>query len=304
MVAPFASSKTTNYTQRQYMYENAINVSGQAADFGSLPQMDPGGTSNYNALLLSANHRMSRNFSLLANYTYSHCLQVPVQDEWQGGTEYPIVQPLSPSQPNYTYRGLEYHNCDSDERHVVNVSVIATSPKFSNHLMNMIVGGWQASVIGGFHTGTFTQVTTGVDTSFTNQSGFAYAQQVENNQYVANKFQRTSQNVCTLGPTGACTIRAFYLNTAAYAAQAQGTLGTSWAQDVVNPSFFDVDTALSRNFKITESKSVQIRWETFNFDNHTNFGGPTTTMNSGNFGLITGIAGSPRIMQFATKFVF
>jgi hypothetical protein len=37
-----------------------------------------------------------------------------------------------------------------------------------------------------------------------------------------------------------------------------------------------------------------------------NFGGPTTSMSSGTFGLITGLAGNyaPRIMQFATKFVF
>lgn len=298
------ASSATNYSQRQYMYENAVNVSGQASDFGSLPQMDPGATSNYNALLLSANHRLSRNFSLLANYTYSHCLQVPVQDEWQGGNYYPVIQPLSPGQPDLTYRALEYHNCDSDERHVVNVSLIASTPKFSNGLLNAILGGWQASVIGGFHTGTFDQITTGLDTSFTNQSGFAYAQPAGGSFYASNKGARTPQNVCTLGPTGSCTIRAYYLNTLAYASQALGTFGTSWVQNIENPSFFNVDTALSRTFKVRESKSIQIRWETFNFDNHVNLGSPTTAMNSSTFGQITGISGSPRIMQFATKFVF
>ena len=297
-------NKVTNYTQRQYLYENAVNGSGGASDFGSLPQMDPGATSNYNGLLLSANHRFNHDFAVLANYTYSHCLGVQVQNEWQGGTYYPAVQPISPSQPDFSYRRLAYTSCGSDERHVVNVSAIATTPKFSNGLLNAILGGWQASVIGTFHTGTYSAVTTGVDTSLTNQSGFAYAQQVQGNQYAANKFERTPQNVCTLGPGGSCTIRAYYLNTSAYAPQALGTFGTSWAQGVESPSFFNVDTSLSRTFKIKESKSVQIRWETFNFDNHTNFGGPTTTMNSSNFGQITGIVGSPRIMQFATKFVF
>lgn len=304
MGAPFTKSSVTNYSQRQYMYETAVNVSGQASDFGSLPQMDPGATSNYNALLLSANHRLSNNFSLLANYTYSHCLQVPVQDEWQGGNYYPVIQPLSPGQPNLTYRALEYHNCDSDERHVVNISLIAKTPKFSNGLLNAILGGWQASVVGGYHTGTFDQITTGLDTSFTNQSGFAYAQPAGGSFYASNKGARTPQNVCTLGPSGACTIRAYYLNTSAFEPQAQGTFGTSWVQNVENPSFFDVDTALSRTFKIKESKSIQIRWETFNFDNHVNLGPPTTAMNSSTFGQITGITGSPRIMQFATKFTF
>jgi outer membrane receptor protein involved in Fe transport len=306
IVTPFTKTKVTNYTQRQYLYENGVNVSGGASDFGSVPQMDPGATSNYNGLLLTANHRLSHNLNLLANYTYSHCLQVPVQDEWQGGNYYPVIQPNSPSEPNLSYRSLEYHNCDSDERHVVNLSLLATTPKFSNGLLNAILGGWQASIIGGFHTGTFNQITTGVDTSLTNQSGFAYAQQVESNLYASNKGQAAPQNGCTLGPTGSCTIREYYLNTGAYSAQTLGTFGTSWVQNVENPSYFDVDTALMRTFKIRESKSIQIRWETFNFDNHVNFGGPTTSMSSGTFGLITGLAGNyaPRIMQFATKFVF
>ena len=305
ITSPFTSTSTTNYTQRQYMYENGINnAANQAADFGSVPQMDPGATSNYNALLLSANHRLNHNFNLLVNYTYSHCLQVPVQDEWQGGSYYPVIQPISPGQPNLSYRSLEYHNCDSDERHVVNVSLIALTPKFSNGLMNAIFGGWQASVIGSFHTGNYTQVTTGVDTSLTNQSGFAYAMQVENNQYASNKYENAPGNNCVLGPGETCNLRKYYLNTAAYQPQTVGTLGTSWAQDVEDPGYFDVDTGLMRTFKITESKSIMIRWETFNFDNHVNWGAPSTSMTSSSFGEISGITGSPRIMQFATKFTF
>jgi hypothetical protein len=266
--------------------------------------MDDGGTSNYNGLLLSVNHRLNNNFSILANYTYSHCLQVPFQLEWQGANLYPVGQPLSPSNPDLNlYRRLAYHNCDSDERHVVNLSVIANTPKFSNGLLNAILGGWQASVIGGFHTGTFDQITTGVDTSLTNQT--AYAEATGANFYVANKGSFTSQTGCTsLGPKGSCTIRANYLNTAAFTAPTLGTFGGVWAQNIENPSYFDVDTALSRTFKIKESKSLQIRWETFNFDHHLNLGAPSTSMNSSTFGLITGISGSPRIMQFATKFIF
>ena len=301
---PNIGTSVTNYNQRKYMFENAVNVSGQAADFGSLPQMDPGATSNYNALLLSANHRFNHNFSLLANYTYSHCLQLPVQNEWQGGNYYPVGQPVSPAQQDLTYRRQSYSNCDSDERHIVNVSLIAATPKFSNRLLNAILGGWQASVVGSFHTGTFTSVTTGLDTSLTNQSGFAYANQIKGNQLASNKFQRTPQNVCTLGAGGSCTIRLYYLDPTAYASPSLGTFGNAWATNVENPSFFNVDTGLSRTFKFTERYSMQIRWETFNFDNHTNFGGPVTSLTSSTFGQITGIVGSPRIMQFATKFVF
>jgi hypothetical protein len=300
-------NKVTNFTQRQYLYENAVNVSGGASAIGSLPQMDDGETSNYNGLLLSVNHRMSNNFSALANYTWSHCLQVPAQLEWQGANVYPVGQPNSPSDPNLNaYRRLEYHNCDSDERHVVNFSLIAKTPKSSNHFLNAIVSGWQASVVGSFHTGTYSSVTTGVDTSLTNQSGVTYAQQATGfSQYAPNAGSPAAGNGCTLGPTGACTIRVNYLFTAAYTAPAVGTFAPNgWATNVVNPRFFNVDAGLSRTFKIRESQSIQARWEVFNFDNHVNYSGPSTAMNSSTFGLITGITGSPRIMQFALKYVF
>jgi hypothetical protein len=297
-------NQVTNYTQRQYMYENAINLSGGAKEFADVTNLDDGATSNYNGLILSANHRLSHNFNVLANYTYSHCLQVPGALEWQGGGDYPVIQPNSPATPNYFYRKYEYHNCASDIRHNVNISPTFNSPRFSNGILNAILGGWQASVIATFRTGSYDQITTGVDTSLTNQAGYAYASENGLPVYVANKGSFTSQNGCTLGPTGSCTIRANYLNTAAFTAPALGTFGGMWAQDIENPSYFDVDTALSRTFQIKEHQSVQIRWETYNFDNHLNLGGPSTSMNSSTFGLITGISGSPRIMQFATKFIF
>jgi hypothetical protein len=301
-------NKVTNFTQRQYMYENAINLSGGANEFADVTNLDDGATSNYNGLILSANHRVSHDFSILANYTYSHCLQVPGSLEWQGGGNYPVIQPNSPATPNYTYRSYEYHNCASDERHNINISPIVSSPRFSNAILNAILSGWQASVIASFHTGSYDQITTGVDTSLTNQSGYAYASENGLAPYVSNKgtFITTGKDAsgCTLGPSGSCSIFINYLNTAAFTAPTLGTFGGMWAQDIGNPSYFDVDTALSRTFKIKESKSIQIRWETFNFDNHLNLGGPSTSMNSSNFGLITGISGSPRIMQFATKFIF
>src|SRR5262249_35618381 len=42
--------------------------------FASISTATDEGSASYNGLLLSVNHRFSQNFTLLANYTYSHCI--------------------------------------------------------------------------------------------------------------------------------------------------------------------------------------------------------------------------------------
>jgi hypothetical protein len=302
----------SNTQDRKYLSENAVNVSGQAspggtADFGNLPQMEPYATSNYDALLLSANHRLSSNFNLLANYTWSHCLELPVQDQWQGAELFPVGTPISPSQPDFQYQKLAYHSCDSDVRQITNVSFIANTPKFSNRWMNAILGGWTASVIGGFQTGTYSLIGTGVDTSMTNQANLTYAAPSGSPEYVSNKGGFDALNSCT---STSCNFRVDWLSKAGFipgSAMQIGTFASSWAQ-IENPDLFHVDTALSRSFQIREGQAIHIRWETFNLDNHVNLGSPQTTLTSGTFGQITGVAGgsagNPRIMQFAMKYVF
>ncbi|MEO7144481.1 MAG: TonB-dependent receptor, partial [Bryobacteraceae bacterium] len=64
-------STTGNTTARRLL--TAINPAGGAL-ISSLIQADDGANAEYNALKISANHRLSENFSLLVNYTWSHCI--------------------------------------------------------------------------------------------------------------------------------------------------------------------------------------------------------------------------------------
>ncbi len=61
--------------------------------------------------------------------------------------------------------------------------------------------------------------------------------------------------------------------------------------------------ALTGSFSVGEGRTLQFRWEVFNVINHVNFGAPSSSLNSSNFGRITS-AGDPRIMQFAGKLEF
>jgi hypothetical protein len=85
------------------------------------------------------------------------------------------------------------------------------------------------------------------------------------------------------------------------------------------PGFWNMDAALVKHFKITESKALEVRWETFNVLNHMNLAYPNTgyclppgpngetdavRSASCSFGRITNIQNDPRSMQFSMKFLF
>jgi len=59
-----------------------------------------------------------------------------------------------------------------------------------------------------------------------------------------------------------------------------------------------------KNTKIGERVNTQIRWETFNTWNHTQFGTASLTMTSANLGKITGTLVGPRRMQLGLRISF
>jgi hypothetical protein len=70
------------------------------------------------------------------------------------------------------------------------------------------------------------------------------------------------------------------------------------------PGYEDVDAALMKNFRITETTRFQFRAEAFNLMNRVNFSNPNGSMSAGeNFGRITSDV-SPRLIQLALKFYF
>jgi hypothetical protein len=95
-----------------------------------------------------------------------------------------------------------------------------------------------------------------------------------------------------------------WFNTAAFAANAGGTFGTSPRNMLVGPSFSNLDFSVVRVFPLSrESRSLNFRAEFFNFFNHANFNNPTSSASSGNFGRVLGAA-DPRIIQLGLKFVY
>ena len=66
----------------------------------------------------------------------------------------------------------------------------------------------------------------------------------------------------------------------------------------------NLDTSLSKEFKIRESKVLQVRAEMFNAFNHQRFAFPDLGSGDGTFGTVTSTTNNFRRMQFGARFQF
>ncbi|MGA9882612.1 MAG: TonB-dependent receptor [Candidatus Acidiferrales bacterium] len=305
----YAPCDTSRNTNQRRLFSQLNPAQGQY--YGTYPSLDDGGTGSYNAMLLSAEHRFSDHFSMLANYTWSHC----ISDLWTqaiNGPEY-----TDPSD-----RRFDRGNCaDVDMHQNFNLSAVLQSPHFSSRVLQWIAGDWQLSPIVSAHSGSYFTVTLGgVDADdAANGIGGQRPDMVPGvSPYCA---QRRVSPYFT--PAGNCFINAsaFALpgggvpTTGPLAGNEPGVLGNEGVNNLEGPGYFDVDVALSRKFPITERQDIEIRWETFNVENRVNLVNPgvagiaavgtsNAVLGSGpTFGMISSDV-APRIMQFAIKYAF
>ena len=285
-------STTKNTNQRRLLY---LQNPAQGQAFSYVNEQGDGGTGSYNALFLSAQKRLSRGVSVLANYTYSHC----IADLWVYSAKTPVETPNN--------RRNDRGNCGGgggggglDQRQVFNLSAVAQTPKFSNKMLRLLASSWQISPIMSIKSAQLFTVTSGVDAAL-NGDGSQRPNIVPGvNPYVSSR-------TC---PTATTCLS--WLTPTAFSLPAAGTIGNLGVENLKGPSIFQLDVALSRTFPILEKRTLQLRADFFNLPNHMNPSTPTAATNSGAFGTITSdisgtqglSAGDPRIIQVAMKFVF
>ncbi len=275
-------SSTSNTNQRRVLY---LANPAAGAYYSNLTEPNDGANASYNGMLLSVNHRFSQHFTLLVNYTWSHCI-----------SEGDFTGELTNSRPMETPNNLaaERGNCGFDRRQLFNSSFVLSSPRFSRRAMQMLLGNWRLSSIISYSSGPWLNILTGTDKSL---SGIGKDR--------PDQIADSSTGSCpgpngTSIPVGSVTC---WFNTTAFAANAPGTFGNVGRNTIEGPSFFGFDTAVTRQFRIREQQRLQIRFEAFNVLNHPNFNGPNLTFTNSRFGQIT-TSRDPRILQFALKYVF
>ena len=266
-----ASGKTINGTRSAF-----------GANFGSVDWLSTIGNANYNALQMSIRHT-SGNLELEAGYTYGKSLD----------NSSSISEQLNP----YNY-GATYAPSAFDIKHNFVTSYRFEIP-FDRmfRARNNLTRGWVLSGVNRFATGFPVTMTNASDNSLlgTQPDGVnSYGVDLPNMVSGALDLNHNPRN----GQP--------YFNTSLFSLPPLGSSGNAARRLFYGPGIENFDCALSKQISFGESKSLQLRLETFNTFNHAQFFGPATVngeITSSAFGQVVS-ADAPRLVQLGAKFSF
>ena len=263
----------------------------------SFAVIENGLTSDYAALQAQFRRRMSRRLTVLASYTWSHCLDYGSQDfllEYQRGS------------------------CDFDVRHNASVALSYDLPNVGqNHILKAMLANW-----GGddrFTVRTAFPVTMEGAQLF-DPTGMEYSAglnlvQGEPIYLYGENCDSILQGLGDLDPGKGCP-GGRAINPLAFTSITSG-LGDAPRNLARGFGAWQMDLAIRRNFPIGERVKLQFRAEAFNVFNHPNFGNINSQFGQNTFGQATATLanslgvlsplyqmGGPRSMQFSLKLVF
>jgi len=237
--------------------------------YASITEFDTGASSTYHSLQTTFQRRFANDLAVEGTYTFSKALG-----------EIVTARNASPQNP-LDWRA-DRGPTDFDRTHVFSGNYIYTLPFFHarRDILGQALGSWQLS---GF---------------LSLQSGLAMSPGLS----TSNRGQATRPNATGVSPDGAKTLDSWF-NTAAFTAPPAGFYGNAGHGVIRGPGFAIWDAAISKQFPIRERAHLMFRSEFFNFLNHTNWSGVSTSLGAGNFGRITS-ARDPRKIQLSLKMEF
>ena len=300
LTAPGLCTQASNLNQRR-----VLNRAVPGTQLGYLTQYDDGGTQGYNGLLLTSTWRLHSNVSANANYTWSHCIGLPLITLLNPGANY--VHQGFGQNSGEANRNADGGDCAQDRRQVANITLVAQTPRFTNRIARIAGSGWTFASTVVARSGAPLTIVTGATDTTTGFGGNSPGTQ-RPNLLLADTASPTKGQSC--GSPGAFCVQ--WLNPKAFAAPALGTFGNLGQSSILGPGFWQWDGAISRQFQVHEGQKVEVRFEGFNITNSFHPGNPGLATGSANtFGVITTDATPPaattapaRVMQFALKFVF
>jgi Carboxypeptidase regulatory-like domain/TonB dependent receptor/TonB-dependent Receptor Plug Domain len=253
-------------------------------NFADIPFEATLAQSSYNSLQIDLKHTSGLS-TFLIGYTYSKCM-----DNASG-----FQEGLNPFDHQRSI-GL----CIFDVTHNFVASYDTRVPFdrifHTSGWVNWIAAGWAVSGITTFASGLPVTLSESDDNSFTGTQGGEA--QIDLPDFAGGKVLQTTN------PRNGGT----FFDTTLFSPEAPGTIGTSRRRFFHGPGLNNWNMALLKDTKLTETKTLQFRFEAFNVFNHAQFSANASsgfgTVGSSGFGVISSTYGQPRVLQAALKFLF
>jgi hypothetical protein len=271
--------------------------------FNSIAAQNYTGWSNYNALQIRLQKRMSYGLTFQMNYAWSKSLDTGTGNGHGSGVD--IYQ--NAYSPGANYGLSDFNAANTVVGQVVYEVPFGRSRQFVLHgVLDQAFGGWRVSSIVQWHSGIpFTPVI---------QSSIADA--IDPGLAPSLSAGSTLYPDVVGDPKVSNPTLAHWFNPAAYANPAPGTFGNSGRMTLIGPGFFNADFSLGKSFPLPrEGMKLDIRADMYNVFNHINFANPDANVGYTSDGVladttagtITGPAGgngNRRIIQLGAHFTF
>lgn len=279
-----------------------LPVNAPDARFNAVTVLANSGVSNYDGLSVQFRRAFAAGFQGQLGYTWSHAL-----DDLSSLPGEPFSFANSVVTLNSPYPRLNYSNSDFDVRHNLVADFLWDTPfKPSNRALSWLVKSWTVS--GKFYART------GVPFSVTDS---LLAGEISPAVGAGGTVTATPiGKVPTSCGSGAVSTPCFTASNFI----AQGA-ETNWGiprNSFYGPGYFDIDTAVYKNFEIHEGVRLAVGFQGANILNHPNFANPTGNIASPGLGQIFSTVGAPtsaygsfqgsavtgRVMTLSGRFTF
>ena len=288
-------------------------------NIGQIELFTNAGYYNYNSLQLEVRRRFSQGLYFQANYTLSRNITDTV------GTSQQLFEPYLQN----NRRELDRQRADFDQTHTFNFNGIYQLPFGKGKKFMNMGGGWD-KLFGGWELSGLMQWNTGapislVDSRGTLNRGVRSGRQTPYSTLtdaqisaLGGVFNAANGNIYWINPSvigtnGTAATGYTYPGLSAnttfdgqvFFNLSPGQTGNIGRTQINGPRSLNINAALLKSVRFTESIRVQLRAEAFNVLNNTNFRNNTqlANINSTTFGQITSAADA-RIFQFAARFEF
>ena len=189
-----------------------------------------------------------------------------------------------------------------DRRHIFNANYVYSLPFFvksSNRAVHAVLGGWQLSGITVAQSGAPVG-SNGVGITYNGPDtlGLGGVGRNRPNQVAPVSYPKTVNAWFTAS--------SFASPTAPWDGGANQGFGNARKDAVVGPGLFNFNLSLFKTIALTSRErgpALELRFESFNTFNHTEFNGVDTGSNDANFGHVTSTY-DPRVLQLGAKFSF